>query len=179
MSQESLLHDQTEALYDYMAVATYMENIGDMVETNLVEAGQERLRRNVTVSSATQQAIGELHKKVCWTVEQAFLSAETGDKDLAQVVIDAKGEINSLSDNIDSHLTTRLVADEPNRLNAYRIESDIIENYRRIYYFAKRIGKAIVQVDMERVGTTFLGSTLAHEYSAEMPTPDMTEQAEG
>ena len=84
MSQENLLHDQTEELYDYMAVATYIENIGDMVETNLVEAGQERLRWTVAVSAATQQAISELHKKVCWTVEQALSSVETGDKDAAK-----------------------------------------------------------------------------------------------
>ena len=178
MSQENLLHDQTEQLYDYLAVATYMENIGDMVETNLVEAGQERLHRDVVVSGATQQAIGELHNKICWTVEQALLAVDTGDKELAQTVIDAKGEINRLSDAIDSHLTVRLVANEPNRLNAYRIESDIIENYRRIYYFAKRIAKAIVQIDMKRVGTTLLGSTLAHQYAAELPTSNIAEPAE-
>ncbi len=170
MSQENLLHDQTEELYDYMAVATYIENIGDMVETNLVEAGQERLRRDVSVSAATQQAISELHKKVCWTVEQALFSVENDDKDAAKTVIDAKGEVNRLSDAIDSHLAIRLVADEPNRLNAYRIESDIIENYRRIYYFAKRIAKAIVEVDMERRSLAFMGSPYTHQYAAEMPT---------
>ncbi len=169
---------QTELLYDYMAVATYMENIGDMVETNLVEAGRERLKSGVSVSAETQAAIGELHRKVCWTVEQAFISVRDGDKAVAKDVIDAKGDINRLSDDIDSHLAVRLVADEPNRLNAYRIESDIIENYRRIYYFAKRIAKAIVEVDMERVNMGLLGSQIAHQYAAELPTATITEIAE-
>ncbi len=34
------------------------------------------------------------------------------------------------------------------RRGTYRIETDIIENLKRIYYFAKRISKALVEIDM-------------------------------
>ena len=40
---------------------------------------------------------------------------------------------------VKMHLARRLTANEPNRMEAFRLESDIVENVKRIYYFAKRI----------------------------------------
>jgi phosphate:Na+ symporter len=148
LSQQNLLRNQTERLYDYMAVANYIENVADMVETNLTEAGHARIEAEVAFSAATQDAIRALHAKVCWSVEQALKAVDQDDLVVAQEVIDAKSEINRLSIAIDEHLAQRLTANEPNRMQVFRIESDIIENLRRIYYFAKRIAKAIVEEDM-------------------------------
>jgi phosphate:Na+ symporter len=169
LSQRNLLHDQTEKLYDYMAVATYIENIGDMVETNLVEAGEQRLANNVRISSGTQEAIYALHERVCRTVEQALAAVADDDKGIATDVINAKPEINRLADAIDSHLAQRLVADEPNRLGAYRVESDIVENYRRIYYFAKRVAKAIAEEDMPRRVAVQATTPQFQAYAATVP----------
>jgi phosphate:Na+ symporter len=33
------------------------------------------------------------------------------------------------------------VAEEPNRIQAYTVEMDIIEKFKRVYYFAKRMAK--------------------------------------
>ena len=41
-------------------------------------------------------------------------------------------------------MTAGLIAEEPGRLQTYAIEVDVIEKLKRIYYFAKRIAKAIV-----------------------------------
>jgi len=39
------------------------------------------------------------------------------------------------------------VAEEPNRIQAYTIEVDIIEKQKRIYYFAKRMAKSVFPSD--------------------------------
>ena len=49
----------------------------------------------------------------------------------------------------EEHLGRRLVAEDPNRLAAFRVETDIIENLKRIYYFAKRIAKTVARVEMQ------------------------------
>jgi phosphate:Na+ symporter len=141
LSQSDLLTAQSNQLSDYLTVANYIENIGDMVETNIAEVGFDRVRANVQVSPMTEEALRALHKKVCSTVEQAIDAVTRNDRQVAQQVIDAKAEINRLSDAIDIHLTRRLTVNEPGRLDAFRIESEMIENFRRIYYFAKRIAK--------------------------------------
>ena len=52
-----------------------------------------------------------------------------------------KAEINTLAHSATLHEARRLVADEPNRLAAYRVEIDVLENLKRIYYFAKRMAR--------------------------------------
>ena len=45
---------------------------------------------------------------------------------------------------LEEHVGRRLIAEEPNRLPAYTVEMDILQNLKRIYYFAKRMARAAV-----------------------------------
>ena len=53
----------------------------------------------------------------------------------------AKEDINRLAAQAETHLSRRLAADEPNRLATFRLESEVMEYLKRMYYFAKRIAK--------------------------------------
>jgi phosphate:Na+ symporter len=148
LSRTGMLRRQSEELSHYMTVANHFENIGDMVETNLVEAGSARLKRNVEMSEATQEKLRALHLKVCWAVDAAGQALVDSDQQLAEEVMAAKLEINQLALAAETHLANRLVAEEPNRLATFRIESEIIEYLKRVYYFAKRIAKVVVEADL-------------------------------
>jgi phosphate:Na+ symporter len=139
---------QADELSDYMAVANHFENIGDMVETNMVEAGSARLERSVQMSQSTQELLNALHNKVCWTVEAVWQALVESDQQLAEEVMAAKLEINRLAMEAENHLANRLVAEEPNRLATFQIESEIIEYLKRVYYFAKRIAKVVAEADL-------------------------------
>lgn len=148
LSRQGLLKRQSDELSHYMAVANHFENIGDMVETNLVEAGSARLKRNVEMSEATRVKLRALHLKVCWAVEAAGQALVDSDQQLAEEVMAAKLEINQLALVAETHLANRLAAEEPNRLATFRIESEIIEYLKRVYYFAKRIAKVVAEADL-------------------------------
>ncbi len=55
-----------------------------------------------------------------------------------------KDEITVIVNSTAAHHAKRLVADEPNRIEAYTIEMDIAEKLQRIYYFAKKMAKTVV-----------------------------------
>ena len=141
LSQENLLGKDAQQLSDYMAVANHLENIGDMVESNMVEAGSERLAQNLRMSEATQEMLIALHDRVCWAIDNAVEAIFTENQDLAEAVLAAKLEINRLALDAEEHLAERLTADEPNRLPIFKMETEIIEYLKRVYYFAKRIAK--------------------------------------
>ncbi|MCB1087754.1 MAG: Na/Pi cotransporter family protein [Verrucomicrobiae bacterium] len=143
LSQRNLHEDEAVALRDCLAAANHFESIGDMVETDLVEAGLERLRHGVEISSGTGDRLLELHRKVSWSVASVIRALVEQDLPEAQSVIDAKHEVNALADAAELYLVKRLGAAEPQRGPAFRIESDIIENLKRIYYFAKRIARMV------------------------------------
>jgi phosphate:Na+ symporter len=143
MAQEHLDHDQAEQHFDYLEAANNIENIGDLVETNLVGIGLERLNLGVRVSDATRDRLEALHERVCWTVQLAFQALDASDAGMAREVIAAKPEIRRLAEAAEAHLAHRLTVEAPDRLALYRFESELIEYLKRVYYFAKRIAKAV------------------------------------
>ena len=149
LSQESLNEYQSELLHDYLSAANYIENIGDLIETNLVDAGRERIKSNLVISPQTQQFLERLNDKVIWAVENSVVALVENDGEKAQQVLQAKSEINRLADATDEQLSRRLGVREPNRLVAFRLESEIIEYLKRIYYFSKRIAKLVASTDMD------------------------------
>lgn len=148
LSRQTLTARQTEMLGDSITIANQLEAIGDMIETNLVRVGIERVEAGVEMSEATEKVMGELHDKVCGAVQDAVTAVERADLDLARLVIERKPSINAAADRADHHLARRLVASESDRVVLFRLESEIIEYLKRVYYFAKRIAKALVTEDM-------------------------------
>ncbi|MDH3409240.1 MAG: hypothetical protein OEN51_07745, partial [Gammaproteobacteria bacterium] len=63
-------------------------------------------------------------------------------------VVDAKDEVNQIADQISSRLVERLIAEDPHRTSTYRVESQLIEHYQRIFYFTKRIAKLVAAEDV-------------------------------
>ncbi len=147
LSQENLIGRYSTQLSNYIAVANNIESIGDMIETNLVETGSARLEHQVQMSLATQEVLSTLHQEVVWAVEAVLEALDRSDRSLAGEVIAAKPTINRLADQAQEHLAQRLAAHEPNRLNAFRIETEIIEYLKRVYYFTKRIAKVVADAD--------------------------------
>ncbi len=144
LSKREVSQQQSELLHDYMSVAGYFESIGDTIETNLVHAGRARLSHDVTVSEETRELIGDLNERVQWAVDTAAKAVTKTDVRRALKVIEEKEEINALVAAAERHLARRLVVDAPHRLATYRLETELIENLKRIYYFAKRIAKSVV-----------------------------------
>jgi phosphate:Na+ symporter len=147
LSRGSLLESQSDQVNDYMAIANYIESIGDMIETNMVEAGSQRLGLGLQISEATQGFLQALNDEVFWAVERTLLALAASDRGMAEEVMAAKIEVNRLANRAETHIARRLSADEPNRFDAFRIESEIVEYLKRVYYFAKRIAKVIAEAD--------------------------------
>jgi len=152
ISQRSLTKEQTHDFINLMAAANDLENIGDVIETDLVHLGYERIEQEVSVSYSTRSILLELHHVVSGAVNMARNAVMENDQIAAQEVVAMKGDINRFMESAAMHQARRLVAEEPNRLAAYTLEMDIIEKLKRIYYFSKRMAKAVMPEEtQERV----------------------------
>ncbi len=148
LSQEALDQARAEQHLDYLEAANDIENIGDLIETNLVAAGVARLESGLHVSDGTRERLVALHRRVADSVRLALEALDANNPEVAQFVLDAKPEIQHLADSSDAYLALRLTADEPDRLALYRFESELVEYLRRVYYFAKRIAKTVRKRDI-------------------------------
>jgi phosphate:Na+ symporter len=149
ISKKQLTEEQTRKLVGLMAAVNDLENVGDIIETDLVHLGNERIERNISISMATREVLTRLHDVVSKATIKAINATQENDQHAAQDVIGLKSDINLLMDSAATHEAMRLVVDEPGRLAAYTLEMDIIEKLKRIYYFAKRMAKAIMPEEVE------------------------------
>jgi len=141
ISQTELTEGQTTELIRLMEAANDLENIGDVIEINLVALGRERLDLGVTVSELTRDVIEGFHRAVSRALDAALVAGAQRNTEAAGVVMHMKGEINRLEGSAVLHKAKRLVAQEPNRLPAYTVETDVLKNLKRIYYFARRMAR--------------------------------------
>ncbi len=144
ISRQSLTEEQTKDLVNLMAAVNELENIGDIIETDLVTLGLKRIEEGISISDATQAILDNLHKVIASAANQAMIAVTENNAESAEKVIAMKSEINRLMESAAMHEAQRLVAAEPNRLGAYTIEMDVIEKLKRIYYFSKRMAKAVI-----------------------------------
>ncbi|UCD76731.1 MAG: Na/Pi cotransporter family protein [Phycisphaerales bacterium] len=149
ISQHSPSDRQREEIMNLMAAANHLEHIGDTIETNLVALGRQRVERQVTISEETAGRIHRVAEAVIGSVRSAVQAVSAMDLEAARVVTGMKDQIGSLVDEAYSHQAQRLVAPEPDRLALYTVEADMIENLKRVYYFAKRMAKTVRGWDKE------------------------------
>jgi phosphate:Na+ symporter len=118
-----------------------IEAIGDAVETNLVSDGRRRLEAGLTILPSSIDVINDIAAEVIAAVDIAVGAVGRGSVEPARRAIDMKPEIAARTNGATEYQLERLTAHEPDRVQAYRIESGIIEDLKRIYYHAKRAAR--------------------------------------
>ncbi len=124
-------------------VANHLETIGDLIKTNFVTQGLHRIERGLLLSPETREAIEPLCRHVTQAMDDTMKAFDQMDGNLAREVAGRKGEIKQLGEDAVQHLGKRLLADEPNRVDLFRIESEIVSHVKRLYQTVRRIAKVI------------------------------------
>ena len=121
--------------------------VGDLIETNLVAQGLARIEHNLRFSDQTLEFLAPLYQTVSESLHDALQAVAGEDRELAHQIVARKPEIQGLAKKASTQLAQRLFTDEPNRVEVFRVESDIISLINRLYYYAKRIAKVMAHVD--------------------------------
>ncbi len=152
VSQTRLSASETDELMRLMEATNNLEAIGDILETNLVALGRSRLASKVVVSEMTKGVIGEFHAATVRALDLALDAVQNGNVESAVMANSMKDEINALAEAAAAHQARRLVAEEPNRVTTYKLETDVAEHLKRVYYFTKRTARAVLPI-LERSST--------------------------
>ncbi len=143
ISRQHLTGRQTQTLMGLLGTVNHLENIGDLIETNLVALGRERLAQGVEISAPTRELLIGFHRLVSRAFAAALQAVTQRNPLAARTVLALKQEIRLVTESAAAHEAQRLVANEPNRIPAYTLEVEIIEKLQRIYHFARRMAKAV------------------------------------
>lgn len=149
LSKEELTSYESNLLQGYLSAANYIENIGDVIETNLVTLGRERVKNDIEFDRTFDTYMKPLCEMIYWSAEEAIKALVEGDKQAAEKVINAKPDVWKLADSALEFLSQRLHKEKKLPLSEFRIQADIIENTKRIYYISKRLAKVVTQMQVQ------------------------------
>jgi phosphate:Na+ symporter len=145
LSQKNLVQPKPQQLSRYVGIANYLENMGDVIEKDLLGVMRKRLALGVAISPSTLEALRPIADKMCQAYDQALNALKETNLEDALEAIESKSVVNELVEEASAHIAKRLVADEPDRLVMFHIEADIIENYRRLNTYTRRIAKLTLE----------------------------------
>ncbi len=126
---------------ELLQVANHLEQIGDIIETNLVTTGRRRIEEGVVISKATMEVIRHYFDEVSQAFKASIRSVREQDSKAAWQVKRMKKDMAALAEETARYELSRLVADEPNRLQTFTREMEMIETLSRIYRMSRKIAR--------------------------------------
>jgi len=141
ISTRELSEEESDEVMELIQVTNHLEQIGDIIETNVVTIGRHCIDEGVVVSAATRQVIQRYFDEVFQAFKSSVKSVREQDSDAAHAVKRMKKDMSALAEKTARYELGRLVADEPNRLQTFTREMEIIETLSRIYRMSRKIAR--------------------------------------
>ena len=141
LSGHELSAEEADEVMNLLLVANNLEAAGDIMETNLVTIGRRRIDEEVVVSAPTRTVIERYQDEVVEALRAAIKAIREEDREAALKVKAMKKGMAELAEETAKHEIDRLVTNEPNRLQTFTREMEIIENLSRIYRLCRKIAK--------------------------------------
>jgi phosphate:Na+ symporter len=148
LSQQDLITPQPKQLQDYIGIANYLENIGDVIDKDLLVVAAKRRRKSIVVASKTREMLQALADEVSRAFDLTLEALESGDPDVALEALESKSTVVGLADEVSVHIARRLIAEEPHRLETFQVETDIIELYLRLNTLSRRIARLSIDASI-------------------------------
>ena len=142
VSLTNLSTRQSKELMQLVEITNGLEQIGDRIATAMVTSANKRIDEEVSVSPQTARVLIDYHAMVVAALSDALKAVASQDSELAKQVSRRKKDFSEMSRGIVAHGLDRLTADEPNRLNTYAREMEVMEILDGVFTVARRIARS-------------------------------------
>ena len=144
LGQEQLTEEQAERETALIFVIANLEEIGDVVEKNLMELAEKKLRGGHSFSQQGWSEIKDLHAKVVENLELALSALAAQDPSIAEKVIRHKSRINLLERQLRQTHIQRLHEGLRESVDTSSLHLDLLANLKRANSLAAGIAYAVL-----------------------------------
>jgi phosphate:Na+ symporter len=109
-----------------------LENIGDIIDKNLMELARKKLYQGRRFSEPGQAELMEFHALITKNLERAIVAFAAGDRGLAQEVLDQRATIRQRERELRQSHLDRLRAGLAESVETSEIHLDVLTNLKRI-----------------------------------------------
>lgn len=145
LSEKSLSNDQLKREMSLLAMINDLENIGDIVDKNLMELAKKKLYKDLRFSDPGLREIVELHHQVLKNFERVIAAFASQDAEVAKQVIEEKPRISQKERELKQAHIRRLHAGLPESIETSAIHLDVLTNLKRINSHVTNIAYPIVE----------------------------------
>jgi phosphate:Na+ symporter len=132
LGRETMSSDLAQKEIGLISFIGNLENIGDIIDKNLMELARKKLYQGRRFSEAGEAELIEFHALVSKNLERAIAGFATGDRSLAQDVLDQRPTVRQRERELrESHLI-RLRQGLAESLETSEIHLDVLTNLKRI-----------------------------------------------
>jgi phosphate:Na+ symporter len=145
LSSEALSEDQSEREVALLALINDLENIGDIIDKNLMDIGKKKIYQGLRFSEQGLKEIEAYHGMVSRNFEHALSAFASQDIELAQRVIQEKVTINHQERALRQAHIERLHQGLRESIETSALHLDILTNLKRVNYHVTSLAYPIVE----------------------------------
>lgn len=152
ISKQNLTEKESNELLWLTSIINRLENISDLVGTEMMDLTKKRLQRDISIDEETQEKISEIAE---YTIKGLAYST----KPLASLEQNISGrskyidrdEFKMIFNHITRHQIYHLSTDKRNDIQLYAMETEILDRIQRVFYHARKIATDTVKfVDSQK-----------------------------
>jgi phosphate:Na+ symporter len=147
IATSDLVEPHPAYLQQFIAIASDLESIGDVIEIDIAADSLKRLRQGRDMSPETEELLRDIYKALYLTAQLTVAAIADRDLEKARQVKASQKHFNGLVERARAHLYTQLRGDSPSTLQDYKMESNTLENFKRIHHTLRAICKLILEQD--------------------------------
>lgn len=145
LSNESLTPQQSRMEHGLLAFINDLENIGDVVDKNLMELAKKKMKNALVFSQEGINEIESFHRKVMENFEIGVSAFVSGEAELAKRLLQNKIEIAEMERNLRQAHIHRLHKGLKESIDTSSIHLDILSNLRRINSYISNVAYPIIE----------------------------------
>src|SRR5436189_1746336 len=144
LRENSLTEEQAERETALIFVIVNLEEIGDVIDKNLMELAEKKSRGNHVFSAQGWREIADLHAKVVENLELAMGALASGDREGAEKVIRHKSVVNTMERQLRAAHIQRLHEGLRESIDTSSIHLDLLASFKRANSLVTGIAYAVL-----------------------------------
>ena len=147
IGQENLSEESSDEAMAAMTTITELENIGDIIEIHMYHLSEVCSARQVNLDKEAIATLTGFHEMVVKALHSSIVAYEHDRPDAAKLVLKLEDDIVDGMDKLVLERHQQLLSSGKvtgKEMAIFTFQSDILENYKRIYLHSKRIAKLVL-----------------------------------
>ena len=145
MAETAMTPAQHREELGLLTIINEMENIGDIIDKNLMELAKKKIYKGLRFSDDGQKEIIALHQMISRHLELVITALTTRNAELAQQVIEAKSRVAHEERQLKQAHIKRLHEGLVESIETSAIHLDVLTNLKRINSHITNVAYAVVE----------------------------------